>query len=80
MTMSRRPTGAMHGAGDDRNGRAAQRRDPWREESYEKRNGDEAAYHDRQIYSPRLKAKCLSGTPSRVESETQRSARSLQTV
>ena len=61
ITVSRRPTRAMHGTRYDRNGRAAQRRDPWREESRDKRNGDQTAHHDSQIYSPRLKAKYQSG-------------------
>src|SRR6266550_6146962 len=80
VAMGRRSAGAMHGAGHDRNSRSAQRRDPWREESYDKRNGDEAAYHDLQIYNALLKAKCLSGIPSREESEIQRRARSLRSV
>jgi len=38
--------GAMHWAGHDRDPRAAQCGDPWREESYDKRNSDQAAHHD----------------------------------
>lgn len=80
VIVSRRSSGAMHRAGYDWKSRAAQRRKPRREKSQDQRDGAQAAFHDAQIYSLQLRAKCPSGNQSQQESETRRSARFRQSA